>query len=50
MIELDDIPEDDEALGYPDHAMIHAIEEGRPDSEDDEEDTVPEDLEDDGEG
>lgn len=47
--ELDDIPEDDDALHVPDHVLQQALEDGRPWSEDDDEDTVPDDLDDDGE-
>lgn len=49
-IELDEIPENDEALQLPDHAMQQATEDGRAWSEDDDEDDIPDDLEDDGEG
>lgn len=48
--ELDPIPEDDEALHIPDHALEQAQADGRPWSEDDDEDTIPDDLDDDGEG
>ena len=48
--ELDDIPDDDEALHVPDHALEQALADGRPWSEDDDEDTIPDDLDDDGEG
>lgn len=48
--ELDHIPEDDDALHVPDHALAEALAAGRPWSEDDDEDTVPDDLDDDGQG
>lgn len=47
--ELDEIDGDDEALNLPDHAMEQALADGRAWSEDDDEDTEPEDLDDDGE-
>lgn len=49
-LELDVIPDDDDALHIPDHALTHALTDGPPWSEDDDEDTIPDDLDDDGEG
>lgn len=49
-LELDVIPDDDDALHIPDHTLTHALTDGPPWSEDDDEDTIPDDLDDDGEG
>lgn len=48
--ELDTIPDDDDAIHTPDHALEQTLTDGRPWSEDDDEDTIPDDLDDDGEG
>lgn len=50
MPELDEIDGDDEALTLTDHALEQALADGRAWSEDDEDGTVPDDLDDDGEG
>lgn len=49
-VELDDLAEDDPALQLPDHCLAQVFADGRAWSEDDDEGTVPDDLDDDGDG